>query len=43
MDDMLDTAAILDEMGARVGHSIPPETWPQIIDAITDNANKAAE
>ncbi len=24
-----------------MGHSLPPETWPQIVDAITDNAKKA--
>lgn len=33
------TLLIIDGMG----HSLPPETWPQIVDAITDNANKAAE
>jgi len=24
-----------------MGHSLPPETWPQIVEAITDNTNKA--
>jgi pimeloyl-ACP methyl ester carboxylesterase len=24
-----------------MGHSLPPETWPQIVKAITENANKA--
>ena len=26
-----------------MGHSLPPETWPQIVDAITENARKAYE
>jgi pimeloyl-ACP methyl ester carboxylesterase len=26
-----------------MGHSLPPETWPQIVDAITENANQAYE
>ncbi len=26
-----------------MGHSLPPETWPQIVEAITENANKAYE
>ena len=26
-----------------MGHSLPPETWPQIVKAITENANKAYE
>jgi pimeloyl-ACP methyl ester carboxylesterase len=26
-----------------MGHSLPLETWPQIVDAITENANKAYE
>ena len=25
----------------KMGHSLPPETWPQIVDAITTNAKKA--
>ena len=24
-----------------MGHSLPPEVWPRVMDAITDNANKA--
>jgi pimeloyl-ACP methyl ester carboxylesterase len=24
-----------------MGHSLPPETWPQIVDAIAKNADKA--
>ena len=24
-----------------MGHELPPETWPEIIDAITKNADKA--
>jgi len=26
-----------------MGHSLPPETWPQIVESITENANKAYE
>ncbi len=26
-----------------MGHSLPPGTWPQIVEAITENANKAYE
>lgn len=33
------TLVIIDGMG----HSLPPETWAQIVDAITVNANKAIE
>jgi len=42
-----DTAAAI--LGAKLliidgmGHSLPPETWPRIVEAITENANKAYE